>query len=160
MALEQSREQLAYASYHQLFLAPLGTSPIYDGEDAGPLVAVTDGGTAVIVVTGCANGPVLIAIELIDADADISSGWEVQEEVDLTITGALHLSSPTWGTMFERVHVEPRRPGLHRLRVSGRGRHTNPDFSVFEPTEHYLIQAWPSETPAPRVVLLDDGAGV
>lgn len=147
-----------HAGYHQLFLAPLGSSPVYDGGGPGTLVSLTDNGTGMIVLTGSADGPVLLAIELYDVAVDSGTAWEVQEEVDLSIADALQLSSPTWTKLFEPV-LEPRRPGLHRVRVCGRGRHTNPDLSVFEPTEHYLIQAWPSDTPAPRVILLDDGAG-
>ncbi len=146
-----------YASVHQLLLAPLNVSPIFDGQDTGPLVSVTDNATALIILTGCADGPVRLTTELLAEPPSATDTWEVQESVSITISEPLHLSSPTWTEMHEPVLV-PHSPGTHRVRVSARGRRHHYDQSVTEVSEHYLIQAWPQSQPEPRQTHGDDDA--
>lgn len=154
---DRGREHLVWASYHQVFLAPVGVSPIYDGRDSGPLISVTDDTTALIIITGCADGPVLMATRARQApppatDAD----WEVQESVSIVITEPLRLSSPTWSELYEPV-ITPDKSGPHRVRVSARGRITNVDLSVATASEHYLIETWPEPVLRARETLRDDG---
>lgn len=141
MQSENSQEQLAYVSVRQLLLAPLNVSPIFDGEDVGPLVAITDHGTALIILTGCVDGPVKVMTQMCPEPApDPNHAWEVVEEVDLLIDDALYLSSPTWAELHTPV-FQPATAGRHRIGVSGRGRNVAPGLSVFSTWEEYLIQA-------------------
>lgn len=152
------------ASYHQVFLAPFDTSPVYDGQDAGPLVSlvrVTDEDSALIVTTGCANGPVLVTIDLGTAPLPVDDTWEAQEEVSLVLRRPLHIWSPTWtGDPVTRTPVlTPTTPGPHRVRVSARGRRSHYDAVAFTVSEHYLVQAWPEPWLRPRETTRDDHPG-
>jgi hypothetical protein len=119
---DRGREHLVYASYHQLFLAPVGVSPIFDSRDSGPLVSVTDNAAALIIVTGCADGPVLVTTRVTPGPpSQVDAGWEAQESVSIVIGEPLRLSSPTWTALHEPV-ITPSVPGPHRVRVSARGR--------------------------------------
>lgn len=156
----------AEASYHQFFLAPLGASPVYDGMDAGTLASVVDGGTALIVLTGCTDGIVHVTVSLEDAAPAPEDSWEVQEAVSLRMGAPLFSWAPT-GDFTRAVDgnpwcLEPGKPGPHRVRVSARGRGENyASYSHALPaTEHYLIQIWPEERLRPRETMRDDGFGL
>lgn len=71
-------------------------TPIYDGRDTGRLVSLTNDDAALIIVTGCASGPVFVDIRYGPAQPSAPSSWEVQESVSLLITEPLYLSSPLW----------------------------------------------------------------
>jgi hypothetical protein len=151
---------VAQASYRQLFLAPPGVSPVYDGRDSGPLVSVTDDATALIVLTGCAGGPVGVVIDTgIVPPPPESAGWEVCEAVSIAVARPLHLTSPTWTGLIRPV-IAATSPGPHRVRVSARGRGANVDLSVLTPSESYLIEVWPEAEMRPRETLRDDGVSL
>lgn len=157
---DRGRERLVYASYHQLFLAPVGVSPIYDGRDSGPLVSVTDDAAALIIVTGCADGPVLVTTRVTPGPpSGADAGWEAQESVSIAVGEPLRLSSPTWTALHEPV-ITPSVPGPHRVRVSARGRTGRVDASVETASEHYLVEAWPEPGLRARETLRDDGVGM
>ena len=151
---------LAEASYRQLYVLPFDTTPDFDDRDAGPLLNTTNDGTALIIVTGCANGPVHLDLRTGDTPppADPRPG-QVRESVSLLIDGPLYLSSPTWTELFEPFYT-PTRPGPHRIRGSATGRPAQVDFSVLTPNETYLIEIWPEPRLRERETDLDDGAGI
>jgi hypothetical protein len=152
------QEHLAHASYHQVFLAPLEAAPVYDGQDAGAvvsLVPVAHDDVALIVTTGCADGPVHITIETGSAPLPVDDAWEVQEAVSLIIGKPLYISSPTWARVFDPV-MSPTTPGPHRVRVSARGRTLDYDASATRSDEYYLIQAWPEPQLRPREAIRDN----
>lgn len=151
------QEHLVQASYHQVFLAPLGAAPIFDGRDAGTLASLVQvgGDVALILTTGCADGPVLVTVETAAEQKPAEAGWEVQEAVSLVIGKPLYVSSPTWAKVFDPV-ISPAVPGPYRVRVSARGRTANYDTSTGSLDERYLVQAWPETRLRPREVSLDD----
>lgn len=156
----------AEAGYHQFFLAPLGASPVYDSLDFGPLAGVVDGGTSLIVLTGCTDGNVHVRVSLGDSAPPAEDSWEAQESVSLHIRTRLYMWAPTGDfarrTDAEPWFLEPLTPGPHRVRVSARGRGENyAAYMLTSPaTEHYLIQFWPEPDMRPRESVLDDGFGL
>ena len=155
------------ASYHQVFLAPMDTSPVYDEAAAGTLVCVVDDQTSLIVTTGCMDGPVRLTIRLHSARPSEQDAWEVREEASIRISEPLLTWSPIGVPLgaenFNRPVLTPLASGPHRVRVSGRGRGTRKDeyvSSTEAPTEHYLIEVWPEATLRERVTAFDDGNGV
>ncbi|MEV8505669.1 hypothetical protein AB0368_12695 [Actinoplanes sp. NPDC051475] len=44
-------------------------------------------------------------------------------------------------------------PGNYRVRIHAKGRDLRTDLVAFEPTENYLIQAWPSPVPADAITI-------
>lgn len=156
----------AQAAYHQFFLAPLDTTPVYDGRDTGPVAGVVEGGTALIVYTGCTDGTVHLTTSLEDASPPAEGSWEAQESVSIAIDTPLYIWGPT--VDFPRREdggpwvLEPRKPGPHRVRVSARGR--GDDYGEYRlaslPVEHYLIQLWPEASLRPRETMRDDGFGI
>ncbi|MEV8183771.1 hypothetical protein [Specibacter sp. NPDC078692] len=165
MRQTESREYLeAEASYHQFFLAPLDTTPVYDGRDTGPVAGVVDGGTALIVYTGCMDGVVHLTVSLADAPPPADDSWEVQETVSITIDAPLYIWAPTGG-FARRVDgdpwfLQPKKVGPHRFRVSARGRGEDyAEYTITSP-EHFLIQVWPETSLRPRETARDDGFGL
>lgn len=154
----------AEASYHQVFLAPLNTTPIYDGRDIGPVLGVVDECTALILFTGCTDGIVHLTISLEDVPPLADDSWEVQESVSITIDTPLYIWSPT-GAFTRRADgspwfLEPKKTGPHRVRVSARGRgEDNAEYTLTSP-EHFLIQIWPETSLHLRETLRDDGFGM
>lgn len=152
------------ASYHQFFLAPLDTTPIYDGRDTGPAVGVVDDNTALIVFTGCTDGNVHLSISLEEAPPPTEDSWEVQESVSITIDSPLYIWAPN-GDFARRVDgspwfLEPKKSGPHRVRVSARGR--GEDYAEYTLTspEVFLIQIWAETSLLPRETVRDDGFGM
>ncbi|MDX6242203.1 MAG: hypothetical protein QOG10_7148 [Kribbellaceae bacterium] len=148
------------ASYHQVFLTPHGHSPILDPRQPGRLLAIDPAGPAVIVLTGCAQGPVHLTIHSTDqpptALAESMAGWDIGEEDDIYIAGELYALSPL-ADLPDGAVFTPAAPGLHRIRVLARGRAAQYDFVVDQPTEEYGVTIWPTTTPAERTHVGDDG---
>lgn len=155
--MRTSREVVAHVSVRQLLLAPLNLSPIYDGHDVGPLIAVTDNARGLILTTGCVDGPVSVVVEGHATAAPLPAPtWEVCEEVDLHIDSAVYLSSPTWAELYDPV-FHPNAAGWFRVRVSAHGRAISAGLSTISLTERYVIQAWRVASPLGRQLLRDDG---
>jgi hypothetical protein len=138
-------------AYHQLLLAPFGVSPIMDPTWSGDLLSVTGDGLSLIVVTGCAMGPVWVSVTKLDRPpaqtldetlADARSGWVDGEEANLNVRAALHLTSALFQTVWEPVY-EPTSRGTRRVRVVVKGRGAAPDMVVQEPCEEYELTIWP-----------------
>jgi hypothetical protein len=148
------------AAYHQVFLSPFEIDPDWGDWERSRLLGIS-GRSAVVISTGCAMGPVRVCVISSDRSpgplSDAMVDWEVGEEEDCWIEEAMIFSSPeeAFG-IVEDVFV-PARPGLHRVRLLARGRATNYDAVVREPTEHYEIRIWPADTPSPRLRVGNDG---
>lgn len=144
--------QRIWVAYHLLYLAPQFTDPDFDGTGERTLVAVADQGRAIVVVTGCATGPVRVSLTSHPSPLQsiCGDGWEVVEEVSLSVPEPLFWSSPDPGPdLPAEAAFTPTTPGVHRARISGRGRSNAYDLSIQEPVEDYLIEIWAE--PAPRV---------
>jgi len=138
-----------FAAYHQLHLAPMNVSPIYDVNATPGLLQLADGGTSVIIETGIAMGAVTINIEQIDQApgqtlVSALEAWEDGAEATLQIAEPLYLSSLTIENgIFDPVIV-PSRPGNHRIRVLARGRYSQKhDSGKNVAYEEYQVTAWP-----------------
>lgn len=149
-------DDLVFASYHQVHLAPLGSSPVFAGGDPSALI-VTDVSGSLIITTGIADGPVVMTFQegagpLGSLPTAPPAGWEMLAEVSVDIAEPLLVSSPTWAPVREPV-IDPARPGLHRVRVLARGRGAEYDASVTEASEEFSVAYWREERPTPPLVL-------
>lgn len=149
---QQAQVQLViHVGYHQLYLAPLDVSPSLEGHDlgdgrSGPLAIVTNGDSALVMFTGCADGPVDLRVCLHHAPPPVTdSTWEECAEVSMVVREPLIPSAPTVYEFHDPVLTEAT-PGRYRVRISARGRGTNYDSTVFEVTEWYLVEFWPEGT--------------
>lgn len=145
----QQLSQQIEAGYHQFCLAPPGFDPILDPADAGPLLTLDREGPAVIVTTGCAQGPVNVTIRITqDPPPSLKTagtGWEIGEQIAVDVTSDLYLLSMTpegGGTLVYTAGS----PGLHLVRVLARGRAAHYDAIVDEATEDYDITITPITT--------------
>lgn len=134
-------------SYHQFFLAPTDCSPIFDHATVGPLLALDPRyPDAVIIFTGCSDGPVNVTVhtgqEPLPSLAASATGWEVGEQVTITIHNELYLV-PLMGNTPAPLAFTPQTPGLHLVRVLARGHTTNYDIPTWVPTEDYEITITP-----------------
>lgn len=155
------------ASYHQVLLASLNSAPVLDPADVAVVATVVDDHAALVITTGCTDGPVAVQIQVFasrppDPPEDALRDWEVCEAVSLMITGPVGMWGPTTGfpDPSEPEVFTPARPGAHRVRVSGRGRGVDyaaylPPDSV--PDERFLIEIWPEEHLRPRETYRSDG---
>lgn len=139
--------RLVTVSYHQAHLAPLDVSPTFGPEAlegfAMPLALVTNSESALVIFTGCADGPVQLHVRLHQTPPPVAEGaWEEREEVSMVIRGPLIPASPT-AYEFHQPVLTDAAPGRHRVRVSARGRGSNYDSSVLELAEWYLVEFWP-----------------
>ncbi|WP_433161808.1 hypothetical protein [Kribbella sp. CA-247076] len=77
-------------SYHQFLLVVGDASPILDLSTAGPVLALDpEIPTAVIIRTGCADGPVNVTVRVRDEPlpdlATASDHWEIGEQIAIPI---------------------------------------------------------------------------
>ena len=131
----------AVADHHQFVLGS-PTAETYEPSETGSVIEV--GPNFVTVMTGIAYGPVSLTVEILDDEPAFDVGrcvWEVVEEATLKVAKAFHVITLGGEKLpdFDKLAI---RRGLHRFRVSGRGRDTHWDLSVDDPTEEYLVQVW------------------
>lgn len=139
---------------HHLFLI--------SGTDIDPTAtyshgSVFDAGNNLISVhTGIASGPVEVTVERFDGDPLLESGtlptddsaWESIDEV--TVPSQVDMCFITLnGEIIDSLGAFVAPPsGARSFRVCARGRASNWDMIVDEPTERYLVQTWPSDGPS------------
>lgn len=157
----RARVVQVHAGHHQIFLTPFGSQPMYGEHTGGVLLGVAPDARALIIMTGCADGPVSIELRSLGEEPSSSTGsFEVQESVSLIIDEALSLFGPTAESAGAWNVLEPRVPGPHRVRISGTGRGVAPDFTVLTPSESYVIEIWPEPRLRELETSLDDGHGL
>jgi len=147
--------QLVNASYHQVFLAPMGSSPVFAaGGDPNGLLLVDPANHALIITTGLADGPVWLTVELASVPPSQPSTppeeWESLAEVSSELGEPLLVFSPLWTPVRSPV-LTPDRPGLHRVRATARGRSIQVDLRTSTPTEEFVITVWPESEARPPV---------
>lgn len=143
--------ELVTASYHQVHLAPMGSSPVFAGEDPMALALVDESQGALIIVTGIADGPVRMTIRDQPAEPsaeETADGWDESAEVAIRIDEPLFISSPTWTPVREPA-IDVVEPGVYRVRVDSRGRGTDYDGSTSTPSEEFRITFWPDREVGP-----------
>lgn len=151
---------MVHAGYHQIFLLPLESQPIFGEHVGGVLVGVACESRALILLTGCADGPVSIELRALTQEIAVdSTGYDVAEAASLIIDEPLNMFGPTAEAGGVWNVFEPQTPGPHRIRVQGLGRGLAPDLSVVTPVEKYLIEIWPEPDLRPFETTLDDGRG-
>ncbi len=134
------------ADHHQ-FVVGAPTGETYSPEETGSVIEV--GPNFVTIMAGIAYGPVALTVEVLDdAPATIVdvSEWEIVEEATITITKPLYVLTVDGEKLpdFEKL---PIKKGLHRFRVSARGRDAHWDLTVTESVEQYLVQVWKTAQP-------------
>jgi hypothetical protein len=146
--------------YHQMFFAPFNVHPVMTRDQDARLLNVTTDGSSVFVSTGCANGAVTVAVNVLEeppaALDQCIADWEVGAEQDLLLATELYLASPTVNAVADLV-VAPVSPGLHRVRVLARGRAEHYDQFVEDSGEEYEVTFWPIATPEGRTDAGHDG---
>ncbi|GAA1555345.1 hypothetical protein GCM10009789_05990 [Kribbella sancticallisti] len=148
-------------SYHQFLLVVGDASPILDPATVGPVLALDPQVRgAVIVRTGCADGPVNVTVRVAEEPlqdlAAASTGWEVGEQLAIPVEDELYLA-PLMGENPAYPVYTPRSPGLHLIRVLSRGRTTHHDVVVWEPSEDYEVTIAPVRSDPGRQTISDDG---
>lgn len=148
-------------SYHQFLLVVGDAIPILDPRTVGPVLALDPQvRSAVIVRTGCADGPVNVTVRIGTAPlpdlATAGAGWDVGEELAIPIEGELYLA-PLMGENPAYPVYTPPNPGLHLVRVLARGRTTHYDTVAWEPSEDYDITITPISSDPGRQTTGDDG---
>ncbi|WP_327635901.1 hypothetical protein OHB24_38650 [Kribbella sp. NBC_00482] len=148
-------------SDHEFLLVADGGIPVLDPATVGPVLALDPPvPSAVIVRTGCADGPVNVTVRVVDGPvADLATagdGWEVGEQLVIPIDGELYLAPLDGGSPAYVVYTPPT-PGFHLIRVLARGRAAHYDAVVWEASEDYDITITPVDTDPGRQTTGDDG---
>jgi hypothetical protein len=152
--------------YHHFYLQVGGLTEAPSYPMGGPpnrLLATTDSGDAICVITGIAMGVIQLAIELLDtppSGTDESQQWEAVAEVSLEATettAAVALLMTDTDPPYNSFDL-PRGSGWYRIRGHAAGRSLDYDLVVTEdPREHHLLQLWPAaEWEEPLVLREDD----
>lgn len=160
--MTESRRHSARADHHLVCLAEFGRSPEPEIWHPKEVVFVGKHQSGLLLRTGCSSGRVWVTIRSLDRApatplADSLDGWDVGQEVTLTITGDLTLISPLGGSPFVRRAFAPERPGLHRVRALARGRARNRDRVSETPSEEYDVAFWAVTETEPEILVGDDG---
>jgi hypothetical protein len=152
--------------YHHFYLqaGDVTEAPSYPmGGPPNRLLATTDTGDAICVITGIAMGVIQLAIELLDTPPpgmDESQKWEAVAEVSFEATettAAVVLLMTDANPPFDGFEL-PRGSGWYRVRGHAIGRSLDYDTVVTEdPREHHLLQLWPApDWEEPQVIREDD----
>ncbi|NLE80296.1 MAG: transposase [Rhodococcus sp.] len=140
------------ADHHQ-FVVGSPTGETYSPDETGSLIEV--GPDFLTVMTGIDHGPVALTVAVLD-DEPATTGevpeWEIIEEATTRITKPAYVLTVE-GEQSPDFDKLPIKRGLHRFRVSARGRDTHWDLAVPAPTEEYLLQVWKSAQPREMVRL-------
>jgi hypothetical protein len=99
------------ADYHQLYLAPAETYPVFDPARPDDLVQVAPDRRSLIIVTGIAMGPVTLDVDLLDApDDDAGADGTEKSAGALIIDQPLYLLAPTIDTGVSAPVFSPHTP--------------------------------------------------
>jgi hypothetical protein len=152
--------------YHHFYLQagdPTDAPSYPMGGPPNRLLALTDTGDAVCVITGIAMGVIELAIELLDSPPpgmDEFQQWEAVAELSFEATettAAVVMLMTGTNAPFDGFEL-PRGLGWYRIRGHALGRSLDYDLVVTEnPREHHLFQLWPADRyEEPRVIREDD----
>ena len=142
-------------SEHVFYLKPPSSRPVWDSTWvlSDRLIGVSDG-PSIICPTGCYVGWVWVTVRALDSSPGPLSeiehlGWEEGDEVSIPITSRMDMQSPTVSARHRAVYV-PTNPGIHRVRVTARGRWTDyGGIADGDPHEEFEVTIWPTGSSAP-----------
>jgi hypothetical protein len=131
------------ADYHQIYLAPAETYPVFDPTRPDDLVQVAPDRRSLIIVTGIAMGPINVDIDLLD-DPDTGAGADEAQRATgtLILDQSLYLLAPTIDTGVPDPVFTPPHTGTYAFSISATHRGVLYDQFVQEPTESYRIRLW------------------
>ncbi|MGB6183307.1 MAG: transposase [Rhodococcus sp. (in: high G+C Gram-positive bacteria)] len=136
------------ADHHQ-FVIGSRAAETYEPTVTGSVMEI--GANFVTVMTGIAYGPVNVTVDELDGDPgepDPDSEWDVVEQATVKVTTSFRVLT-LGGDTVKGMPALSIVKGLNMFRVSARGRDSNWDLTVTDPTEAYLIQIWKADKPAP-----------
>jgi hypothetical protein len=126
------------------------------------MLATTDTGDAVCVITGIAMGVIQLTIDVLDtppSGTDESQKWEAVAEVSFEATettAAVVMLMTGTNAPFGSFEL-PRGLGWYRIRGHAVGRSLDNDLVVTEnPREHHLLQLWPADRWEEPLALRED----
>ena len=139
-------------SEHMFYLADVGSvlGPPLTFDNG--LACVRPGG--IVVFTGISSGPVLVAVDARDTppeSLDIGD-WEEVVEISTHAPVGRMVVSGVFSDAPPLPVLTTAGPGDYRVRLHARGRDSAVDLGVTEPTEDYLVIAWPAP-PAPEAIM-------
>lgn len=143
-------------SYHSFLIS----GPEIDPTATYTQGSVFDAGDNLVSVhTGIASGPVAVVIERFDGDPLLETGvppidlseWENVDEVTVPCRTDMWVITLDGEIVSEFGVFEPSASSTRTFRIAVRGRASNWDLIVDEPTEDYLIQTW-STSSSPSMI--------
>jgi hypothetical protein len=132
------------ADYHQLYLAPAETYPVFDPTRPNDLVQVAPDRRSLIIVTGIAMGPVTLDVDLTDGTDDAGADATARATGTLIIEQPLYLLAPTIDTGVPEPVFTPAHTGSYAFSITATDRNRYFDQFVQEPVESYHIHLWAS----------------
>lgn len=142
---------VVHVSHHTFYLVDDGVFPQPPFAPKNGLVLVQPG--VAVIFTGASSGVVTVGVQVRQDPPDGAGieGWDEVIEVSLeAMAGSVTVATPMADAPDLPVLISTG-PGHYRIRVHARGRDTAPDVVAFEPSEEYLLTAWPGQ-PAPEAV--------
>lgn len=126
--------------HHQFFLCAMDADPTSVSSRGD----VFDSGDNLVAVhTGIASGPAQISLSaLMEPAADDFDSWDNVNQATLAVNQPLVVLTTLGDVESALGTVETPHAGYLTVRVSVRGRATNWDLNVEEPSEEYLIETW------------------
>jgi len=136
------------ADYHQVYLAPAETYPVFDPARPDDLVQVAPDQRSLIIVTGIAMGPITLDVDLLDTPENAGVEETQQATGVLIIDQPLYLLAPTIDTGVPDPVFPPPNAGTYAFRITVSDRTTHFDQFVQEPVEFYRIHLWSPQSPS------------
>ena len=126
------------------------------------LACVRPGG--IVVFTGISSGPVFVIVDARDTPPESIelADWEEVVEVSTHASVGRMVVSGVFSDAPPLPVLTTAGPGDYRVRLHARGRDRAVDLGVIEPTEDYLVIAWPAPLAPEAIMKRSDqyGAGL
>jgi hypothetical protein len=133
------------ADYHQLYLAPAETYPVFDPARADDLVQLAPDRRSLIIITGIAMGPVTLDVDLVDTPHEDAGADGTETAAGaLIIDQPLYLLAPTIDTGVPDPVFTPPHAGTYAFTITTTDRRRYYDQFVEEPVESYTIHLRPT----------------
>lgn len=137
---------IAQATNSLLVIDGAAASPSDELHASGLIMVIPP--EAVFIVTGINMGPVIVDVEPREArpPGDTTEWEDIAEFTARRVAGTpLTVHGEMEQPPADATDLSPGDAAFVRIRVSARGRDLQYDLAVSEPSEHYLVQAWPAD---------------